>query len=508
MFLLQYLALAIVYAGLAVFGSLVAVPWVFLRLHDGALSTIGPLMNVGVDGVNLTVMAGIVGSVASWIAKNRTTRKFQVVAAVLIALSAPIFVLVPMIGVAYWNAQAGTAWGDAPQRVWLAAAFAVYLLVMWLGLDEVTSVAHLFYRERLATAFVGYRKVVSGDGGAATLGYAQPPWDEDLALSELVNGTTEEAKLPNLVVCAAVNLSSDLPVGRMGASFTFERDRVGGPTTGYVPTAWMEARAGAGVATLPALMAISGAAVAPSMGKMTIRALRFLMAVFDLRLGVWLPNPATAPMRATTRDLRSKEPAVKDLAASEPSFATQWKRPGALYVFREAFGMNSIRRSFAYVTDGGHWENLGLVELLRRGCSRIVCIDGSGGDAVTFGTLSEAIALARSDLGVEISIDLSGMHAEKGELSASGFAFGRIEFPDGTDGTLVYVRALLTESSPEDLRSYGGKDKKFPNHPTSDQFFDEERFEAYRALGQYLMQQAIDCHAETVKVPKSSSACP
>lgn len=69
------------------------------------------------------------------------------------------------------------------------------------------------------------------------------------------------------------------------------------------------------------------------------------------------------------------------------------------------------------MTDGGHWENLGLVELLRRGCTRVVCVDGSGGDAVSFGTLSEAIALARSDLGVDIKIDLSLMRAPMGQLS-------------------------------------------------------------------------------------------
>jgi hypothetical protein len=506
MFLLQYLTLALLYTGSVVFGLLVVMPWVFLRLHSGALESIGPFANIGVDGASLTAIAGLVGSVVSWIAKKRTTRWFQIGVAVLTALAGPIFVLVPTIGIGYWNARWGTDWGHDPQRLWIAAGSAAYLLVMWLGLDEVTSVAHLFYRERLATAFVGYRRLVAGSAGS-TLEYTQPPWDEDLDFTGLAGGSGV-AKLPNLVVCAAVNLSGDLPVGRMGASFTFERDKVGGPATGYVPTAWMEAQAGPGVATLPALMAISGAAVAPSMGKMTIRALRFLMAVFDLRLGAWLPNPTRAPMSASARELRSNTPGSKDPSAGQPRFGKAWRRPGALYVFREALGLNSIRRSFVYVTDGGHWENLGLVELLRRGCSRIVCIDGSGGNAMTFGTLSEAIALARSDLGVEISIDLSEMHAETGELSKSGFAFGRIEFPDDTTGTLVYIRALLTETSPEDLRSYAGKDKKFPNHPTSDQFFDEERFEAYRALGQHLMEQAIACRAATIEVPPTAPPCP
>lgn len=73
-------------------------------------------------------------------------------------------------------------------------------------------------------------------------------------------------------------------------------------------------------------------------------------------------------------------------------------------------------------------------------------------------------------------------------------------FPDGTKGTLVYIRALLATTSPEELRSYAAKDRKFPNHPTSDQFFDEERFEAYRALGHHLTEEALEYGAVTIKI--------
>lgn len=503
MFLLQYLAIAIIACALAVMSVMVLLPRVLLLLHDGTLDSVTKLV-----AVNVTSLAGTIAAVVAWVAKNRRTRWFHIGAAVITALAAPIVVLVPFVGVTYWNAEAGLDWSDQGFRFVLAGIAAVYVVLLWRWLDEVTSVAHLFYRERLAKSFVGYRRFVKRHGGPALLRYAEPPWDQDLDFSTLGNGTGD-AKMPNLIVCTAVNLSGDLPVGRMGASFTFERDVVGGPSTGYMPTPWIEQRAGSGVVTLPALMAISGAAVSPSMGKMTLPAFRFLMALFDLRLGAWLPNPYTSPMRATPSELREQSPMPKDPDEPEPAFLERQMRPGALYVLREAFGWNSIHRPFVYVTDGGHWENLGLVELLRRGCGRIICIDGSGGDAVTFGTLSEAIALARSDLGVEITIDLSMMRAAKGEESELGFALGRITFPDGrTAGTLVYIRALLAKTVPEDLRSYAGKDKKFPNHPTSDQFFDEERFEAYRALGQHLTRQALDCGAASIKASEPEPVCP
>ena len=292
MFLLQYLGIFTIYLAIVVLAVLVALPWLLIRIHSGALDFLRPLKG----GISLTTVTSLLSFAISWIAKHRTSKWFSVAVSALTALTAPIVILVPLVGFAYWNARSGAAWSANPQRLWIAIASLAYLLAMWLFVDEVTSVAHLFYRERLATAFVGYRRMDPCDPDDAQR-YVQPPWDEALNFSELVKGE-DAAKLPNLVVCAAANLSGGtIPAGRLAVSFTFERDRVGGPTTGYVTTPWMEKHAGDGVVTLPALMAISGAAVAPSMGKMTIPALRFLMAVFDMRLGTWLPNPATSPWR-------------------------------------------------------------------------------------------------------------------------------------------------------------------------------------------------------------------
>ena len=75
-------------------------------------------------------------------------------------------------------------------------------------------------------------------------------------------------------------------------------------------------------------------------------------------------------------------------------------RPRPSHLIAEVFGRNSVNHKFLYVTDGGRYENLGLVELLRRGCTRIFCLDASGGRA--FEALGDAIALARSEVGVEI----------------------------------------------------------------------------------------------------------
>jgi hypothetical protein len=159
-------------------------------------------------------------------------------------------------------------------------------------------------------------------------------------------------------------------------------------------------------------------------------------------------------------------------------------------------------------TDGGHWENLGLVELLRHRCRTVVCIDASG-DAPPFApTLSEAITLAYEELGVRITLtDPTGvvpggadplepskvLERLNARLSRSAVLRGTIEYPEpfqvdgeateSSTGTLVVAKALLTPDVPYELLAYALKETAFPHQSTGDQFFDHEQFDAYRALG-------------------------
>src|SRR5262249_34877414 len=73
-------------------------------------------------------------------------------------------------------------------------------------------------------------------------------------------------------------------------------------------------------------------------------------------------------------------------------------------LWAEAAGQLSYRATWMYVTDGGHYDNLGLVEALRRGAKNILVLDASGDKADTWFTLGGAIALARSDAGVDIQL--------------------------------------------------------------------------------------------------------
>jgi hypothetical protein len=341
--------------------------------------------------------------------------------------------------------------------------------------DLTTWSLHPMYRRRLATAFA-LRRVkgepdVDGPRGRAE----ERPYEELPLLTELASPSGSSK--PTLIVCAAANISNPgaTPPGRGVTSFTFSRTSIGGPLVGAVPSdAYLEALSTKRKKdfTLMAAVAMSGAALSPSMGKLTRRPLTFLMALANIRLGVWIPNPRRL----------------------EEWTAGSIPRPRPSYLVRELLGWNTINAKYLYVTDGGHYENLGLVELLRRGCTDIYCFDASGGKPGTFSELGDAIALARSELGCEVIIDPSELRPldMDGELLAKAdCVLGTIKFQDGTRGRIAYARTVLTKDAPWDVHAFHATDPRFPNHPTADQLYTDQKFEAYRALGHLAGENAM-----------------
>jgi len=501
--------------GIAAF-MLIIVPTGLILLH-WLPSAVGAARQL-LLGFELAFIGTVVGAV--WRLRRGV---LKTTGAVLTTILTPMLILLPFLGITYWVTQKGVGWHVGltvnPTMVFLVSV--VVFLVM-LFTDEVTSLPHMYYRERLATAFIGRR--VSGPN--EELGYNQPPWVEPIALSRLVRRPSGLAALPKLVVCAAVNLSGAVPLGRGGASFTFEDDFVGGPTTGYVRTRAIESGSGPGAVTMPALMAISGAAVSPSMGKMTRAGLRFAMALFDLRLGVWLPNPKRDDWesfsalevwadRRAPASIRSDdtEAAAVFAAAMDSTTMLQraFRRPGTKYVFYEAIGKNDLDEKHVYVTDGGHFDNIGMVELLRRGCGKLFVLDAAGDDIHHFNTLSEAIELAHADLGIEFMLDMEDLtprsparregrdesgDEDKGEgrrdTSRRCFVKGTYAFPNGVIGQIVFVKAAICDDVPIEVTTYRERDPQFPSHPTTNQMFSELTFESYRTLGEHAVHEVFE----------------
>jgi hypothetical protein len=234
------------------------------------------------------------------------------------------------------------------------------------------------------------------------------------------------------------------------------------------------------------------------MGKFNLGPIGGLLALANLRLGVWIPHPRR----------------VRDCGPSE---WTWWRlrRPHWVWFLRELTNKYAFNRRYLYVSDGGHWDNLGLVELLRRGCTEIYCISGAGDGAVSFGTIGEAIALAREELGVEIDLDPSPLRSatkaptpapdrelrregskDKASVYAAAAAkkgtFRYTRNPGAAPGVIYYVEADLTADMPFDVHSFAEAESPFPDDSTGDQVFNHRQFESYRALGYHQAIKAVE----------------
>jgi hypothetical protein len=171
-----------------------------------------------------------------------------------------------------------------------------------------------------------------------------------------------------------------------------------------------------------------------------------------------------------------------------------WRvRPGAF--LREMRSRLDETHKWVNLSDGGHIENLGTIELLRRRCKYIITGDGGADPDLHFGSLATLIRYARIDLGIDIDIDLKQIRLKdpaKDRLSEAHVAIGRIHYPGEAEyGYLLYLKSSFTGDEDEVITEYRNRKPAFPHESTADQFFDEGQFEAYRALGQHIGEGAL-----------------
>lgn len=208
--------------------------------------------------------------------------------------------------------------------------------------------------------------------------------------------------------------------------------------------------------TLGTAISISGAAISPHMGYRSSPAIAFLLTLFNARLGWWVEN-------------FNVDQGVLGLLRSK--------------LLSELLSRSGDRARYTYVSDGGHFENLGIYELVRRRCSFIMSVDASADPDRDFEGLGNAIHKCRVDLGAEIDIDVSLMRPDAKGVSARCATLGKITYADGSRALLLYMKPSLTGHEPADVAHYASANRAFPHQTTGDQFFDEHQFEAYRALG-------------------------
>ena len=255
------------------------------------------------------------------------------------------------------------------------------------------------------------------------------------------------------------------------------------PTYAYAypaPAAAPVAYATAGGVHVGTAMAISGAAANPNMGYHSSPVTAFLLTIFNVRLGWWMGNPR----RSTWQSANPKT--------------------GLGYLLKDLFGRAAPTDDYVCLSDGGHFDNLGLYELVRRRCRYIIICDGEEDADRRFEALGNAIRRCRVDFGAEIAIDLGPLRTrdEQGHTTTRS-VLGTIAYPDQpvpgvatpassiTRGHILYLKATLTGHEPEDVLEYAHQNDTFPHQSTGDQFFSEPQFESYRQLGYTAALEAL-----------------
>ncbi|HEX8669111.1 MAG TPA: hypothetical protein VF727_12160 [Allosphingosinicella sp.] len=447
-----------------------------------------------------TALGGIAGLAVHGMRDARPTVAARAAAAVLPGFA--LFLLVAGLGIlghllAHW-ACSPVHRLDFPRGLWwrpldgIEKAFLVGTAVYVLWTNINLTGLHRFYRDRLMETFMPDPDDILGDGQAATT------TADDKALSDICG---EEADGPYHLINAHVVL---LGAGkarhrsRGGDSFVLSRLFCGSEATGFIATQdWLPGpkmlaiSRRVGKMSLPTAMAISGAALNPRGGADGQGATRggvvsALLNLLNLRLGYWVPSPRKLVHGRLRKSYRAS-----------PNFIF----PGLI---QGMFGFShNERANWLELSDGGHFENTGIYELVRRGVRTIIFADGSTDPDIALQSFANALEKIYIDFNVQVDFPEQGLHftglmkgsgepldliAQRLQFAKAGFAVGTIRYPkvngvDAPPGTLVYIKSTMVRDLPAALYSYKAVNPLFPSESLADQFFSEQQFEAYRALG-------------------------
>lgn len=395
------------------------------------------------------------------------------------------------LGLLSWRFLLGWKIGEAELDWWQSLLCIVGLIALGLAANPNGLSFHRFYRKQLADLFLRF-------SGAY----------KNVALKDLFDVESKReadylAPYPLINTCLNLqNPAGDQQFKGVKASdyFLFSPLFCGSKLTDYAPIDQFRDFRNM---TLPAAVTASAAAVNPGMGVYSSKVRSALLSLLNARLGFWVSNPR---VRANAK------------------LPVWWP----FYFLYELLGRIGTDKQMVNVSDGGHIENLGVYELLRRGCRLVIAVDAGEDHAYTFVDLNNLLLRARNELGLEIEFE-PGKRPEDLILprpsqvySTHRFAIGKIKqhwvadpvkvdvpppgpnekFPR-TIGTFVYVKSSVTPPSYPPPESSGFKNKaeyelmrdtyyykiyhpEFPHESTADQFFDRVQWEAYYRLGQYL----------------------
>lgn len=344
--------------------------------------------------------------------------------------------------------------------------------VIWILLLEIPPSHRLtlngVYRKRLAGTFC----LSPGDESPLKpLEYAdEPAWS-----------AYKGAEGPELVLCGTSHSTKRQLGGVRALGFTFRpggvtlHDGASAPWRDYPSGSWWDGYPRGWIVSRS--MALTGAAFASAMGRQSFGSTNSLLAAVNFRLGMWVPNPRFPEWFVD----RETSPRVH-----------------LGYFVKELFSRyHPDRDAFVYVADGGHRDNLGLVEQLREQPTTSIVLDASGDRPGSFTTLKQAIELAGIELGAEVDVDFSRVEQRADDEPHDCVTTGLITYSDGSVGTLHYAKAQISDTAPVELRQFAAANPPFPDYSTGDQFLSEVEFDMLVLFGVHMAERLATLRSST-----------
>jgi hypothetical protein len=368
-------------------------------------------------------------------------------------------------------------WADpadsvTPNRItalnWFIAGFIIFAVIgagasLCININRFS--LHSIYRNRLIRAFLGTRSDRHPDP------FIDFDSNDNPRMHELWSSVEAGNWRPFHVINIALNVVTTKQLAwqeRMAEPFTVSALHCGTACLGFRSSQVYGDKEGISLGTA---MAISGAAASPNMGYNSSPFIAFLMTLFNVRLGWWLGNPGPKGAQCYAHD--------------GPAFAI---KP----LLHEAFGMTTDDRNYVYLSDGGHFENLGLYEMVRRRCRFILVSDAGCDPEFRLEDLGNAVRKIGIDLGVRIRFEKLEALKPRGAASDGGqtqnyHAIAEVDYRaadgGGENGVILFVKPGFHGDESAGVRSYAMAHPDFPHQATIDQWFGESQFESYRALG-------------------------
>lgn len=404
------------------------------------------LLHLVITGISLSGLAALLVGIREIRGRKRSGRMKR--------LFLPVGLSLLVFGLFMWFYHIANMMDVADYPIVAGLLVLSLVLAYFANINHVS--IHRFYRNRLMEAYMPFDIARGRQGDSENYPHATA---EDADCCYLANLPQTSAPY-HLINATVQTMGSENPKlkRRCGDSFLFSALYCGSACTDFVRTgAYMD-----GKIDLATACAISGAALDPNTEMTRSRSMSFLITLLNLRSGYWARNPNNKQYK-------------KHL--SHPTWY--------YYIFKDLLGRGLDETcAQVHITDGGHFENLALYELIRRKCRYLVVSDAGADPEWTFQNLSSVIEMVRVDFGAKIILDVSPLKPQgESRISTQPYVTGHVVYNDDSTADLLYIKTCIINELQEDIYGYRRENPDFPDQTTADQFFDEKQFEAYRELG-------------------------